>query len=114
MSDLDALLAQYNDPNRPGPCDECRRRPVPSRLAPGQWVDNHRGDCSQNSALHVCERCGHRHAERDFGQVLACVMEVPLAEGREMQRRIVQRLEAPASGEPRVGGPLNYWMSASR
>lgn len=89
---IEAMLAQYNDPDRPPPCEECRRRPVPSRLAPGQWVDSHGGGCSHNTALHVCERCGHRHVDRDFGQVLACVMDVPLAEGRAMQKRIIQRV----------------------
>lgn len=86
------VMAQYTDPNRPPPCEECGHRPVPSRLVPGQWVDSHSGRCSQNDALRVCERCGHRHAYRDFGQVLACVANVSLAEGREMQRRIVDRL----------------------
>lgn len=89
----DDLIQQYADPNRPPACEECGRRPVPSRLATGHWVENHGGECSQNSALQVCERCGHRHVDRDFGQVLACVMEVPLEEGREMQERIVRRLE---------------------
>lgn len=88
-----ALLAQYADPNRPGPCGECGRRPIPSRFVPGEWIDTHSGDCSQNSALQECERCGFRHADRDFGQVLACVMEVPIEEGRDMQRRIVDRIE---------------------
>ena len=87
------LLARYDDPNRPGPCEECGRRPVPSRLVPGGWIDSHSGSCSQNSALQVCERCGHRHADRDFGQVLSCVMDLPLKEGRAMQARIVRRLE---------------------
>ena len=87
----DDLIAQYADPNRPPACEECGRRPVPSRLAPGHWCDLHGPTCSQNSALKVCERCGHRHVDRDFGQVLACVMEVPLEEGREMQRRIIDR-----------------------
>lgn len=91
--DASPALQQYADPNRPSPCEECHRRPVPSRLAPGQWVESHSGKCSQNSALQVCDRCGHRHADRDFGQVLACIADVPLAEGREMQRRIVDRLK---------------------
>ena len=78
---------------RPGDrCDECGRRARESRLAPGHWILDHRGTCSLNSALHVCERCGFRHADRDFGQVLACIMDVPLEEGREMQRRIVRRI----------------------
>lgn len=88
-----ALLAQYADPNRPPACKECGRRPMPSRLVPGEWVNSHGGSCSHNSARRVCERCGHRHADRDFGQVLVCIMDVPLAEGREMQQRIVRRLE---------------------
>ena len=95
----DELLAQYADPNRPPPCTDCNRRPVPSRLVAGSWIESHSGTCPQNSALQVCERCGHRHVDRDFGQVLACVMEVPLGEGREMQRRIVDRVkEALDSG----------------
>jgi hypothetical protein len=74
--------------------DECGRRPVPSRLVAGAWIESHGGSCSHNSALQVCERCGYRHVDRDFGQVLACVMEVSLEEGREMQKRIVRRLES--------------------
>jgi hypothetical protein len=66
---------------------------VPSHFAPGEWVESHGGTCSQNSALQVCERCGHRHADRDFGQVLACTMDVSLEEGRAMQRRIIDRIE---------------------
>lgn len=86
------LLAQYADPDRPPACDDCGRRPVPSRFVDGSWVDAHSGTCPQNSALQVCDRCGHRHVDRDFGQVLACTMDVPLTEAREMQRRIVDRL----------------------
>jgi hypothetical protein len=93
VNDTERLIAQYRDPNRPPPCEECGRRPVPSRLAPGQWIDTHGGSCSLNDALQVCERCGHRHIDRDFGQVLACIMDVPLEEGRAMQQRIVRRLE---------------------
>ena len=74
-------------------CDECGRRAKESRLAPGHWIEDHGGSCSHNSALQVCERCGHRHVDRDFGQVLACVMDTTLDEGREMQRRIVNRIE---------------------
>jgi hypothetical protein len=75
-------------------CDECHRGAVEARLAPGHFYLNHNGSCSQNSALQVCERCGHRHVDRDFGQVLACTMDMTLEEGREMQDRIVKRLEA--------------------
>lgn len=75
-------------------CGECGRKAREARLAPGHWYLDHSGSCSQNSALQVCERCGHRHVDRDFGQVLACVMDVPLEEGRAMQDRIVRRLEA--------------------
>lgn len=92
------LLAQYADPSRPPACAVCGRRPVPSRLAPGQWIDSHGGDCPQNSALQVCERCGRRHADLDFGQALACIMDVPLPEGREMQRRIVDRIAGAEFG----------------
>lgn len=74
-------------------CPECGRKARESYFAPGHFYDDHSGDCSQNDALQVCERCGHRHVDRDFGQVLACVMDVPLAKGRDLQRRIVQRLE---------------------
>lgn len=75
-------------------CSECGRRARPSRLAPGNFIEDHSGVCSFNSALHVCERCGHRHVDRDFGQVLACILDVPLEEGRAMQQRILgdQRL----------------------
>lgn len=74
-------------------CEECGRRARESRFQPGHFYDDHSGDCSQNSALQVCDRCGHRHVDRDFGQVLACVMDVPLEEGRAMQKRICDRLE---------------------
>ena len=73
-------------------CDECGRKARDSRLAPGHWHLDHSGTCSRNSALHPCPRCGFVHADRDFGQVLACITDVPLEEGREMQRRIVDRL----------------------
>lgn len=89
----DERMAQYADPDRPGPCEDCRRRPVPSALVRGAWIDNHSGTCPRNSALQICERCGHRHVDRDFGQALACIMGVPLAEGREMQQRIADRVE---------------------
>lgn len=92
---VDALLAQYADPSRPDPCEECRRRPVPSRWAPGRWVEVHSGSCSQNSAMKACERCGRRHVDLDFGQMLACTMDVSLDEGRDLQRRIVGRLHDP-------------------
>lgn len=101
--DADALrdiLARYDDPNRPGPCGECGRRPVPSHFVPDGWVDSHSGTCSQNSALQACERCGHRHVDRDFGQVLSCVMDVPLEEGRAMQERIVNRLTRDSGTPP--------------
>lgn len=74
-------------------CKECGRKAREARLAPGHFYIDHGGSCSRNSALRVCERCGHRHVDRDFGQLLACVMDVPLAEGREIQKRIVDRLE---------------------
>lgn len=73
-------------------CNECGRREDKSRLVPGEFVEVHSGSCSRNSALQVCERCGHRHVDRDFGQVLSCIMDVPLAEGRAMQQRICDRL----------------------
>ena len=93
----DDLLARLGDPDRPPPCADCNRRPVPSRLVAGAWIDDHSGTCPQNGALQVCDRCGYRHADRDFGQALACIMDVPLDEGREMQRRIVDRLRGDAS-----------------
>lgn len=87
-----------NSENAPQPkpgdrCDECGRKAREARLAPGHYYIDHGGSCSHNSALKVCERCGHRHVDRDFGQVLACIMDTSLEEGREMQRRIVGRLE---------------------
>lgn len=74
-------------------CDECGRRARESRFEPGHYYLDHGGLCSQNSALQACERCGHRHVDRDFGQVLSCIMEVPLEEGRAMQERICTRVE---------------------
>ena len=97
MGDTNDQLAQYVDPNRPGPCDDCGRRPVPSRLAPGRWIDVHAGTCPKNGALQVCERCSRCHADLDFGEALACIMDVSLDEGREMQRRIVDRITRAAS-----------------
>ena len=79
-------------------CDECGRRARESRLAPGNWYEDHSGACSRNSALQICDRCGHRHVELDFGQALACIMDVPLDEGRAMQSRIVDRLERDLLG----------------
>ena len=88
---LSDRLARFNDPSRPEACEDCGRRPVPSHFVDDAWVDNHSGTCPRNGALQVCERCGHRHVDVDFGQALACIMDVPLDEGREMQRRIVNR-----------------------
>ena len=81
-------------------CDECGRRAREARLAPGHWYEDHSGTCSRNSALQVCERCGERHADLDFGQMLACIMGVSLAEGREMQMRIADRVERSLADDP--------------
>ena len=83
-------------------CDECGRRARESRLAPGHWYEDHSGTCSRNGALQVCERCDRRHVDLDFGQMLACIMDVPLAEGREMQQRIADRVERGLLEDDRV------------
>lgn len=97
MPDDNAPASPVED--RPPACTECGRNPEPSRLAPGKWIDAHAGDCPKNSALQVCDRCGHRHVDLDFGQALACIMDKPLADGREMQRRIVERVSDALLGD---------------
>ena len=75
-------------------CEECGARSREARLEPGAYYVAHTGKCSQNSANQVCERCDKRHVDVTFDKVLACIMELPLGEARDLQQRIVKRLRA--------------------
>lgn len=39
-----------------------------------------------------CETCGKLPLDHDFGQLIACLYDVPLEKGRDVQRRVVARL----------------------
>lgn len=91
-------------------CPECESRSprtgaalrgTTKHLAPGHWCDVHSPECSQNTAMKVCDRCGHRHVDRDLGQVLACTLDTSIEEGRDLQRRIVGRVERAIGGDDR-------------
>lgn len=86
-------------------CDECGRPARESRLAPGNFIEDHSGTCSQNSALSECERCGHRHADLSFAEMLACVMEMETDDADAMAERIFDRALAGLPQEPTAARP---------
>jgi len=41
----------------------------------------------------MCAICGRPDLEHDFGEFLSHLLEVPLEQGRDLQERIVRRIE---------------------
>ena len=41
----------------------------------------------------MCATCGRPDLEHDFGEFLSHLLEVPLEQGRDLQERIVRRIE---------------------
>lgn len=72
-------------------CDGCGRSATASRLVEGAYLPVHSGTCSQNTALQRCERCGQRHADLTFAQMLACSGQMPTDEAESMAERIFDR-----------------------